>query len=89
MDPLQVVGHSGVDAVVAGSGAALPPAHDAQQEHRLLVLGHQRSAAVAFTRVLPALDVSGAEHVLGEHHATVLHTLLRPDPRDLQPPQDV
>lgn len=89
VDPLQIVGHSGVDAVVARSGAALPPADDPQQEHCLLVLCHQGAAAVSFTRVLPALNVSGTEHVLSEHHAALLHALLRPDPWYLQPPQDV
>ena len=89
VDPLQVVGHSGVDAVVTRSGAALPPADDSQQEHCLLVVRHQGPAAVAFTRVLAALDVSGTEHVSCEDHAALLHTLLRPDPWHLQAPQDV
>lgn len=89
VDPLQIVGHSGVDAVVARSGAALPPAHDPQQEHCLLVLCHQGAAAVAFTRVLPALNVSGTEHVLSEHHTALVHALLCPDPWYYQPPQDV
>lgn len=89
MDPLQVVGQPGVDAIIARSGAALPPADDPQQEHRLLVLRHQGPAAVTFTRVLPALSVPGAEHVLSEHHAALLHTLLRPDSRHLQASQDV
>lgn len=89
MDPLQIVGHSGVDAVVALTGAALPPADDPQQEHRLLVLRHQGAAAVTLARVLLALDVSGAEHVLGESHAALLQALLRWDPRHFEPPQDV
>ncbi|KAG7215632.1 hypothetical protein INR49_021987 [Caranx melampygus] len=45
----EVVGHPGVDAVVALAGAALPPADDAQQEGGLLVLRHQGPAAVALT----------------------------------------
>lgn len=74
--PLQVVGDACVDAVVAWPGAALPPAHDAQQECGLLVLCHQRPAAVAFTRVLPARKVSGTKHVFSELYATLLDALL-------------
>lgn len=85
--PLQVVGHAGVDAIVAWSSAAPPPADDPQQEHCVLILRHQWPAAVALTRVLPALDVSGTEHVFSELHAAVFNALLRADPRHLQPPQ--
>lgn len=89
VDPLQVVGHPGVDAIASWSGTALTPADYPQQEDGLLVLCHQGSAAVTFTRVLPTLDVSGTEHVLGERHTTVLLTLLCADAWDFQPPQKV
>lgn len=89
VDPLQVVGQPGVNAIVAWSGAALPPADNPKQEHSLLVLRHQGTTAVAFTRVLSALNVSGTKHVLGENHTALLDTLLRPDSRHLQPSQDM
>lgn len=89
VDPLQVVGHTGVDAIVSWSGATLSPAHNPQEEHRLLVLCYQWSAAVAFTWVLLALNVTGTEHVLSQCDTTVLYTLLCPDAWHLQSPQDV
>lgn len=89
MDPLQVVGHTGVDAVVAWSGATFSPAHNPQEEHCLLVLRYQWSAAVAFARVLLALNVTGTEHVIRQFYAAVLDTLLFRDAWHLQSPQDV
>lgn len=87
--PIQVVGHSGVDAVVSWSGTPLTPADNPQQEDGLLVLCHQGSATVTFTRVLSALDVPSTKHILGEHHTAVLYTLLCPNPWDFQLPQEV
>lgn len=79
MNPLQVVGDTGVDAVVARTGTAPPPADDPEQEDGLLVTCHQGTAAVALARVLIALEVAGTEHVLRQRHATLLHTLLCAD----------
>lgn len=89
VDPLKVVGHSGVDAIVPRSGAALPPADDPQQESCRLILGHQGSTAVTFTRVLTTLNISGAKHVLSEHYATLIDTVLRADSRHLQASKDL
>ncbi len=87
MDPLQVVGDAGVNAVGPRSGAAFPPAHDAQKEGGVPVAGHQWPAAVPFTRVQLPLDVTGAEHVAGELHIAALDALLRADAGHLQAAQ--
>lgn len=88
LNPLQVVGHSGINPIVAWSGTALSPADNAQQEDGLLVLCHQGSAAVAFTRVRPPVQVSGTEHVLGECDSALLHAGLSSYSRHLGAPEE-
>lgn len=88
LNPLQVVGHSGINAIVTRSGTALTPADNAQQEDGLLVLCHQGSATVTFTGVRPPVQVSGTEHILGERYSALLHTSLGSYSRHLGAPEE-
>lgn len=62
--PVDVVGHFGVDAVLAALAAALAEARDAEDGPPVAHRAEQRPARVAGARVDAALAVARAEHVL-------------------------
>lgn len=66
MDPCDVLGDLRVDAVLALPGAPFAPAHYACHEPCAFVACHMRPAAIALTRVLLLLIVSGTEHAVGD-----------------------
>ena len=63
-DPADVVGHFGVDAVLAALAAALAEAGDAEDGPPVADGTQQRPARIAGARIDAALAVAGAEHVL-------------------------
>ncbi len=88
MDPRDVFGDLRVDAVLALPGAPFAPAHHARHEPRAFVARHVRPAAVALTRILLLLIVSGAEHASGDLKLAGLDALGAVDVRDGQLLQD-
>ena len=61
-DPVDIRGHPGVDARVAGEPAAVPPARDAREEGGGTLADHQRTAAVPRAGVGPTAGGPGAHH---------------------------
>lgn len=84
-DPVQKVGHSGVDTILVFIGTSFAPAHHTRQKPGLLVACHQRPTAVTFTSVLATAPEPSAKHVLGDVELCVEAALLQGHPGQLQP----
>lgn len=65
-DPVQVLGYSGVHAVIASFPTVDSPANNSSCPVAFLVLQHQSPPAVSLARVLSALREAGTEHVTSE-----------------------
>lgn len=83
-DPQVVARDTGVDAVLALSGALLPPADDTRQEPSTLVLGDVWTSAVPLARVLQLAMVARAEHKARDVVPAAAFTLRAVDVGDLE-----
>lgn len=66
LDPVDVVGHFGVDAQLLHVAAALAPGHQPHQEPGVSVERDHGAAAVPLTGVRPLAQDAGAQHVSGD-----------------------
>lgn len=65
-NPLEVLGHLRVDAILAFASAALTPAYHTCHKPCIFVFGDMRTTAVTLTRILFQLVVAGTEHAKGD-----------------------
>lgn len=80
-DPTHVVGHIGVDAVLASLATAIAKARHPHHRPPATHDAHQWPARVARTCVRPAVSVPRAEHIVGDTISPV-RSSARPLPND-------
>lgn len=79
VDPAQVVGDAGVDAVRSLAATFNPPADDPGNPEAVVVAYGKRTSAVPLARVLPSFGESGTEHVICQAGCVCLDAFLRGD----------
>lgn len=64
VDPAQVVGDAGVDAVCSLMATFNPPADDPGSPDAVVIAYGKRTSTVPLARVLPSFGESGTKHVI-------------------------
>lgn len=75
-DPMDVLGHLGVDPVLSFPSTAFPPAHNASDKIGVTVEGDMRATAVTLAGVLGSGVVTSAEHTLRDSELSRVQAVL-------------
>lgn len=76
VDPAQVLGDAGVDAVCSLTAAFKPPADDSSSPEAVIVAYSKRTSTVPLARVLPSFGDSGTKHVFCQARCVWVSTFL-------------
>jgi hypothetical protein len=64
LDPVNEVGHSGVDAWTVLLTTSITPGHNSSQDKASVHLASQGSSRISTTSVYPAVEVASAQHTV-------------------------